>query len=72
MLGAGANGRSAAQIIYDYTRGQFVGGVYANSNPPGYAHYNTSNPLTITVNPQVFLATLQKEQSLIGISSFYF
>jgi hypothetical protein len=65
MLGAGANGRSAAQIIYDYTRGQFTGGVY----PAGYAHYNTSNPLTITVNPQVVLATLQKEQSLIGIST---
>jgi|GEM_PF-6856998 len=52
LLGQDANGRSAAQIIYDASRanvGRF-GGI---------------NNFTTNLNPEVILATLQKETSLI-------
>lgn len=58
QLGDGANGRSAAQIIYDATRGSRTD--FATGNGFGPRH-----PLLISVNPQVILVTLQKEQSLI-------
>ena len=58
QLGDGANGRSAAQIIYDAAR----------TNRTDFASgggFGPSNPLVLSLNPQVILATLQKEQSLI-------
>ena len=57
-LGEGANGRGAAQIIYDAVR----------TNRTDFAHaegYGELNPLLMSLNPQVILVTLQKEQSLI-------
>lgn len=55
-LGEGANGRSAAQIIYDASRASVSG--FGGSNRP-------SNPFSVSLNPQVILTTLQKETSLI-------
>jgi uncharacterized protein len=60
QLGDGANGRTAGQIIFDATHGIFTGGVYGS-----YAGYSLAHPLVMTLNPQVILATLQKEESLI-------
>lgn len=55
-LGEGANGRSAARIIYDASRQSISN--FGGSNRP-------SNPFTVALNPQVILSTLQKETSLI-------
>jgi hypothetical protein len=55
-LGDGANGRSAAKIIYDASRASVSS--FGGSNRP-------SNPFTVSLNPQVILVTLQKETSLI-------
>lgn len=52
------NGRSAAQIIYDAARGA--------NEAAGSINGITINTSTGTVNPQVILVTLQKEQSLIS------
>jgi uncharacterized protein YaiE (UPF0345 family) len=57
-LGEGNNGRTAAQIIYDAARGTTSSG----NGPAGYVYSN--------INPQVILTTLQKEQSLVGLSSY--
>lgn len=58
QLGDGAGGRNAAQIIFDATRGSRTD--FATSEGFGVSH-----PLVISLNPQVVLVTLQKEQSLI-------
>jgi hypothetical protein len=58
-LGSGANGRDAAQIIYDATRATHTD--FARSDG-----YGLSRPLKVRLNPQVLLATLQKEQSLVS------
>lgn len=58
QLGEEANGRSAAQIIYDASRVNRTD--FASSQG-----YGPSNPLVMSLNPQVILVTLQKEQSLI-------
>src|SRR3989339_2142946 len=52
------NGRSAAQIIRDASHG------YGDAS--GSINGITINAATGTVNPQVILVTLQKEQSLIS------
>jgi len=52
------NGRSAAQIIYDAAHGA--------NEAAGSINGITVNSATGTVNPQVILVTLQKEQSLIS------
>lgn len=58
QLGVDANGRSAAQIIYDASRTN-------RTDFDSREGYGTSNPLVMGLNPQVVLITLQKEQSLI-------
>lgn len=55
------NGRSAAQIINDAAHGA--------NEAAGSINGITINSSTGTVNPQVILATLQKEQSLISKST---
>jgi hypothetical protein len=55
-LGEGANGRSAAQIIFDASRASISS--FGGANRP-------SNPFSVSLNPQVILVTLQKETSLI-------
>ena len=50
-------GRSAAQIIYDYTRG--------TQDPPAVGSF-TFNPRDISLHPGVILVTLQKEMGLIS------
>jgi hypothetical protein len=55
------NGRSAAQIIVDAARGK--------NDATGSMNGITVNESTGTVNPQVILVTLQKEQSLITMTS---
>lgn len=62
LLGDGNNGRSAAQIIYDASRATLVD--FARS-----AGYGPGNPLVVSLNPEVILATLQKEQSLVTDTS---
>lgn len=57
QLGEGNNGRSAAQIIYEAVRTARTD--FASSI------YGPSNPLQLSLNPQIVLVTLQKEQSLI-------
>jgi hypothetical protein len=56
MLGPNANGRNAAQIIWDAGRASISD--YGSASRP-------SNPFTVSLSPQVILATLQKEQSLV-------
>lgn len=56
-LGAGANGRSAPQIIYDAARGLYDAAV-------GCSGGICINASTGTINPKAILITLQKEQSL--------
>lgn len=56
MLGPNANGRSAAQIIWD-AGGASVSDFGSASRP--------SNPFNNKLSPQAILATLQKEQSLV-------
>ena len=58
QLGDGSNGRSAAQIIYDSTRGSRTDFAIGNG-------FGRRNPLKIAINPAVILVTLQKEQSLV-------
>lgn len=60
-LGEGANGRSAAQIIWEASR--------SNISDFGVAA-RPSNPFPVSVNPHVILVTLQKEQSLILNTSY--
>ena len=55
------NGRSAAQIIYDAAHG------YGDAS--GSINGITINTSTGTVNPQVLLVTLQKEQSLVTMAN---
>ena len=58
QLGDGAGGRSAAQIIYDA----------ATVNRTDFDTsdgYGPSNPLVMSLNPEILLLTLEKEQSLI-------
>lgn len=54
-LGPNTNGRSAAKVIYDYTRGRTVTAVV---NGRSYTS-------TISLNPMVILTMIQKEQSLV-------
>lgn len=58
-LGVGANGRSAAQIIWDAAHGHG----YATGTVRGVVVANN------TVSPKVLLVTLQKEMSLITLST---
>lgn len=57
-LGSGANGRGAAQIIYDAARGLYDAAV-------GCSGGICIDSTTGTVSPKVILITLQKEESLI-------
>ena len=57
LAGYSENGRSAAQIIYDAAHGA--------NDASGTYNGIVINTSTGTVNPEVILATLQKEQSLI-------
>jgi hypothetical protein len=57
QLGEGANGRTAAQIIYDASRGTHV-----LQDPAGIQPIRT---VQISINPMVILVKLEKEQSLI-------
>lgn len=56
QLGEGANGRNAAQIIYDSTRGSHT--LIAQREGP-------IRTVQVAINPMVILAKLEKEQSLI-------
>jgi len=56
-LGSGANGRSAAQIIYDAAHG--------HGEASGTFNGVVINSSTGTINPMALIVTLQKEQSLI-------
>lgn len=58
QLGDGANGRSAAQIIYDAAKGLYDAAVGCSGNI-------CINSSTGTVSPKTILITLQKEQSLV-------
>ncbi len=57
-LGAGANGRSGAQIIYDAAHGAYDASV-------GCANTICINSSTGTISPRAILITLQKEEGLI-------
>ena len=61
-LGTGANGRSAAQIIWDASQANYDAAKGTSSN---YGVSITIDESTKTVSPRVLLITLQKEQSLI-------
>lgn len=56
-LGSGANGRSAAKIIYDAAHG--------HGEASGTFNGVVINSSTGTINPMALIVTLQKEQSLI-------
>lgn len=58
-LGTGANGRSAAQIIFDAAHGAYDAAV-------GCANGVCITSATGTISPKAILITLQKEQSLIS------
>lgn len=62
ILGEGANGRSAAQIIYDAARGLY---------PAAVGDWNglSINSSTGTISPRVILVYLEKEQSLVTRTS---
>lgn len=62
QLGAGANGRSAAQIIYDAAHGAYDAAV-------GCAGGICIDSSTGTISPKAIMITLQKEQSLITTAS---
>lgn len=59
------NGRSAAQIIWDASHGHGA----ASNNGGAPINGILVNGSTGTVNPQVLLVTLQKEQSLISLTN---
>lgn len=59
QLGSGANGRSAAQIIYDAAHATY-----------GAAQGLGIDQSTGTINPKAIMITLQKEQSLITTSTY--
>ncbi len=61
-LGSGANGRGAAQIIYDAAHA-------ADSASSGCAQGICLDTSTGTVSPKVILITLQKEEGLISAGS---
>lgn len=63
QLGTGANGRTAAQIIYDAAKGLYDAAV-------GCAHGFCVNSSTGTISPKTILITLQKEQSLITTTTY--
>lgn len=60
VLGDGANGRSAAQIIYDT----------AHQLPSPWAGAFRETLINASVSPRVLLVTLQKEQSLVTNPSY--
>lgn len=62
VLGDRANGRSAAQIIYDAAHG--------SGEASGTLHGIAITTATGTVSPKALLVTLQKEQSLITRTDF--
>lgn len=57
QLGDRANGRSAAQIIYD--------AAHASGEASGSLNGISISPATGTISPKAILTTLQKEQSLV-------
>lgn len=61
LAGFSENGRSAAQIIVDAARGRY--------DAAGSINGITINESTGTINPQAIMVTLQKEQSLITMTS---
>lgn len=63
QLGPGAEGRSAAQIIYDAAHGLYDAAV-------GCSGGACVNSTTGTISPQAIMITLQKEQSLITTQTF--
>jgi len=63
-LGDGANGRSAAQIIYDAAQAGYGA---ATTNTPDHTWYGIKvDSTTGTVSPKVILTYLEKEQSLVS------
>lgn len=63
-LGNGANGRTAAQIIWDASQANYDAAKGTSNN---YGVSITINESTKTVSPRVILITLQKEQSLVTL-----
>lgn len=61
-LGVGADGRSAAQIIWDAAQANYPAAQGTSNN---YGVSITINGSTKSVSPKAILVTLQKEQSLI-------
>jgi len=63
QLGDGAAGRNAAQIIYDAAHGLYDAAV-------GCANGVCINSSTGTISPKAILITLQKEMSLVTLSTY--